>query len=176
MLRSSAVTDNQWYFNNSPISGALEQTYTAKSAGSYTVRNSENGCISAPSNAITVTLTATPTAAISYKGSPFCPTGTGAPTLTGKTGGIYSTTSDLAVNPTTGVVNLNVPSGTYTVDYTVPAANGCPQVNASTSIVIRQPVALTSQPEPQDICTGSSAKFTVTATGRRDHCVSKLEP
>ncbi len=165
VLRSSMITDNQWYRNGVVITGAIEQTYTATTTGNYTVRNSENGCISAPSNTIAVTLTAPPTATIAYNGSPFCPVGTGAPTLTGKSGGIYSTTSDLAVNPSTGVVNLAVPAGTYKIDYTIPSAGGCPQVTTSTSIVIRQVISITTQPESESICTGATAKFTVVATG-----------
>lgn len=45
VLTSSSTTNNQWYLNGSPISGATSQSYTMISSGSYQVGVSNgNGC------------------------------------------------------------------------------------------------------------------------------------
>ncbi|WP_224995324.1 T9SS type A sorting domain-containing protein [Cesiribacter sp. SM1] len=56
VLTSSATTGNQWYRNDVLISMANGQTYTATESGSYTVIVTENGCSSAASEPITVTV------------------------------------------------------------------------------------------------------------------------
>ena len=64
-LTSSSASGNQWLLNGNPIGGATNQTYVATAAGSYTVTTTDgNGCTSAPSAAVVVTvnpLPATPT-------------------------------------------------------------------------------------------------------------------
>ncbi|NGY38053.1 hypothetical protein FQU23_011090, partial [Flavobacterium sp. XN-5] len=55
VLTSSATTGNQWYVGGTLISGATSQTYTATTAGSYTVIVTV-GCPSAPSAATVVTI------------------------------------------------------------------------------------------------------------------------
>ncbi len=45
-LVSSDTTGNQWYFNGNIITGATDQTYQPSQSGSYTVRNTLNGCMS----------------------------------------------------------------------------------------------------------------------------------
>jgi trimeric autotransporter adhesin len=163
MLTSSATAGNQWFRNGGLV--ASGQSYVATSTGSYTVRTNENGCYSAPSTAVAVTATTLPAATITYSGSPFCPAGTATPTLTGTKGGTYSTTSDISVNATTGVVNLSVPAGTYAVNYTIAASGGCNAVTSTTSIIIRQPAAITTQPVAGAVCTGNSISFNVVASG-----------
>ncbi|NLH52651.1 MAG: T9SS type A sorting domain-containing protein, partial [Bacteroidales bacterium] len=56
-LISSAPNGNQWYRNNTPIPGATQQTYVVTESGSYYVVVTLNGCSSAPSNIIEVTIT-----------------------------------------------------------------------------------------------------------------------
>lgn len=56
-LNSSAPNGNQWYRNNTPIPGATQQTYVVTESGSYYVVVTLNGCSSAPSNIIEVTIT-----------------------------------------------------------------------------------------------------------------------
>ena len=43
-LRSSALTNNQWFLNGLPIPNATNQTLTAFQSGSYSVRANANGC------------------------------------------------------------------------------------------------------------------------------------
>ena len=72
------------------------------------------------------------TATISYGGSPYCATGTATVTLTGQTGGTFSSASGLSLNATTGTINLSSSfPGTYTVTYTYSGGT------ASTSVLIR---------------------------------------
>ena len=54
LIRSDAPIGNQWYFNDSPISGATDQYYIFTSEGSYYTIVTINGCSSARSNSINV--------------------------------------------------------------------------------------------------------------------------
>lgn len=164
VLTSSAETGNFWYVNGG-YTGITTPTFTATVTGSYTVRTNENSCMSAASAAMPVTVTSKPTATVTYTGTPFCPTGGATPTLTGTRGGTFSTTSDIAVNATTGTVNLSVPAGTYSIDYTIPPTGGCDAVTVTTSIAVRQMPAITTQPVAGAVCTGNNISFSVAATG-----------
>ncbi|HEV2830689.1 MAG TPA: T9SS type A sorting domain-containing protein, partial [Hanamia sp.] len=46
ILLSSASTGNQWYLNENLVPGAVNPTYLPATGGSYTVRNTSNGCTS----------------------------------------------------------------------------------------------------------------------------------
>ena len=83
-------------------------------------------------------ITQLPAATISYDGTPYCANeGTANVTQTGTTGGSYSSTSGLSINSGTGAIDLAASTpGTYTVTYTIAASDGCPQVQATTSITI----------------------------------------
>ena len=54
----------QWRLNGTPIANATNYYYIASAAGSYDVVVTQSSCVSAPSNAITVTVTPPPSAAI----------------------------------------------------------------------------------------------------------------
>jgi hypothetical protein len=54
-LTSNSLIDNQWYLNGTIISGAIGQTYTAISNGTYTVKVTTSGCSSASSVPIVIT-------------------------------------------------------------------------------------------------------------------------
>ena len=58
ILTSSISTGYRWYNNNIQIPNATNQTYTATSNGTYTVRAISNGCLSVNSNSISVVITA----------------------------------------------------------------------------------------------------------------------
>jgi hypothetical protein len=78
-------------------------TPSTSTAGTYTVTYSvtPGGC-SAFTTTTSVTITALPTATISYAGSPFCKTVTsGLVTITGTTGGTYSSTAGLTIDAST---------------------------------------------------------------------------
>jgi hypothetical protein len=109
-------------------------------AGNYTVTYTiaaANGCGQVQTTA-SITITSAPVATISYAGSPFCITGgTINVTQTGTTGGVYSSTAGLTLNPGTGAITLgSSAAGNYTVTYTIAGAGGCAQLQATTSVTI----------------------------------------
>lgn len=53
-LHSDAPSGNQWYYNNNPISGAIDQDYVVTANGDYFDIVTINGCSSDTSNIITV--------------------------------------------------------------------------------------------------------------------------
>ncbi len=109
-------------------------------AGTYTVTYTmaATGACVAQTATTNVTITAVPAASLSYSGSPFCKSITsGSPTLTGTTGGTYSSTAGLSINSSTGVINPSTSTaGTYTVTYTVAAAGGCSVYTTTSSVTI----------------------------------------
>ncbi|MEI6123366.1 MAG: HYR domain-containing protein [Bacteroidota bacterium] len=102
-----------------------------------------NDC-SERTDSVLLTVTAIPTATISYAGIPFCRTITApqAVTLNGTnayTGGIFIADAGLAINPTTGDITPNSSvAGTYTVTYTIPASGGCAAVPVTTLVKINE--------------------------------------
>jgi gliding motility-associated-like protein len=122
LLSSSAIANNQWFFNGNPLAGATNKTYYATNSGNYTVSVTGAGGCSKTSVATTVTVT---NATINYTGNPYCNTGTATVVQTGETGGNYtSSPTGLNINATTGEINLAASSiGTYTITYTVGVAN-----------------------------------------------------
>jgi gliding motility-associated-like protein len=105
-----------------------------------------------------IVITKTPTASISYTGSPFCTTLTTdqAVILTGTeafTGGIYSSTTGLTINASTGAITPSTSTpGAYVVTYTLAAAAGCSQVQTTTNIVINPRPIATATPTSATIC------------------------
>ncbi len=115
-------------------------TPSSSTAGTYTVTYTmaaAGGC-SAQTATTSVTITAIPSATISYSGSPFCiNSGSVSVTQTGTPGGTYSSTSGLSINASTGAINLTASSaGTYTVTYTIAAAGGCAIYTTTNNITI----------------------------------------
>ncbi|MES2645342.1 MAG: Ig-like domain-containing protein, partial [Bacteroidota bacterium] len=122
-------------------------TYTpgANESGIITLILTANGntpCANAIATK-SLTITALPTANISYTGSSFCKSDTATKTVTlagsgAYTGGTFTATpAGLALNNTSGSINAAGSSaGTYTVTYTIPASAGCGIVTASTTVTI----------------------------------------
>jgi len=102
----------------------------------------QNGvCPSVNSNPATITVTPLPSATISYPSSPYCSnSGSASVTITGTSGGTYSSTSGLSINSSSGIINLNASTnGTYTVTYTIAASGGCAAYSTSTNVTITDP-------------------------------------
>ena len=109
--------------------GQTTQTATGLCAGSYTVTVSSMDC-SIGTATVTIASILPDNASFSYSQSTFCQTGANpSPTVTGLTGGTFSSTAGLSINATTGEIDVAASAlGTYTVTYTT---NGtCP--NSST--------------------------------------------
>ena len=116
-------------------------TPSLNSPGAYTVTYflpvSPSGC-SAVSTTASVTITAAPSATITYTNSPYCQTlGLQPVTQNGTPGGTYTSTTGLIINSSTGVItpSTSTPS-TYTVTYTIAAAGGCADFTTTTTVKI----------------------------------------
>ncbi|MCF6130632.1 hypothetical protein L1S35_13205, partial [Flavobacterium sp. AS60] len=112
-----------------------------------------------------------PTASISYT-TPFCSTLATAQsvTLTGTgtyTGGTYSSTAGLTINPATGAITPSTSTpNTYTVSYTIAASAGCAPVVVTTSVTITAlPTATISYATPFCSSVATAQSVTLTGTG-----------
>jgi gliding motility-associated-like protein len=165
------LTNFLWNFGDGTTSNLKDPIHQYAIPGTYnvtlTATNAE-GCSTTSTNAVTVIQT--PTAVINYVGSPYC---TNLPavqnvTLTGTgayTGGVYSSTIGLTINPTTGSINLlSSTPGTYTVTYAIPTTNNC-KVTAVTTTVKITPIATANIVYPAASCISSATTQNVTITG-----------
>ncbi|MFL9845884.1 fibronectin type III domain-containing protein, partial [Flavobacterium rhizosphaerae] len=117
---------------------------------------------------LAVTVNTAPDATISYN-TPFCITGTPeSVTLTGDTGGTYSSTDGLALDPSTGEITPDQSiAGTYTVTYTIPASE-CDEFTTTTEVVIQPVPQVTFSYDGSPYCANAgtaSATFTGTTGG-----------
>lgn len=117
-------------------------TPSTAATGTFTYYVSQStACGESPRTAITVTVTAGPSATIAYAttllcnvaGSPSVPV-----TQTGSAGGTYTISpAGLIINPATGELS---PAGaqpkTYTITYTVPGSGGCGNFVTTTSVTV----------------------------------------
>ncbi|HEX9980440.1 MAG TPA: fibronectin type III domain-containing protein, partial [Flavobacterium sp.] len=152
------------------VAGAVAGTYTSSSPGlvidsvtgvinlaastpgnyivtSTTVPTTGGICPSIPNITTirSVTITAVPDAAVSYGTTPYCNSidTAQAVTLTGTSGGTYSSSSGLFINAVNGniIPGLSTP-GIYTVTYTIAASGGCPAFTTTTQVEIIQAPAI----------------------------------
>ena len=130
------------------------------------------GCAAVPVTT-SVTITAVPTASINYAGSPFCRSLVAAQsvTLTGTgayTGGTYSSTVGLTINPATGDITPSTSTaGTYIVTYLIPASGGCAAVTVTASVTITavQTASISYAGNPYCSSLAGSQPVTITGTG-----------
>ena len=123
--------------SNNGITGSWSPSAISNTTGGTYVFTPSVG-LCAEGYTLNVTVNPAPTATISYAGTPYCIDATDpSPTLIGTGGGIYSSTSGLTINASTGVIDLSAgPTGVNNVTYTIAAAGGCPVVVATTSVTI----------------------------------------
>ncbi|WP_345088794.1 GEVED domain-containing protein [Flavobacterium chungnamense] len=77
--------------------------------------------------------------------------------------GVWSSSNALIATVDSSGIVTGVTEGTATISYTV-TDNGC--ATASTYVVnVKEPVTITTQPQPQVILTGTNATFSVVSTG-----------
>jgi hypothetical protein len=141
---------------------SIEISYAAKAATGATGTKTATASANAKNGVAQIlTLVSTASATISYTGSPYCSAGgTAAVTLTGTTGGTYSSTAGLDINASTGAVNLATSTpGTYTVTYTFGGIYTT-TANITVKATPTSPVVTT----PVNYCINASASQ-LTATG-----------
>ena len=144
---------------------------TGSTAGTYTVTYTvaaAGGC-GVYTTPTSVTINPAPTGTFAYSGTPYCATVTSAmPTGTALTaGGIYSATpNSLTINGTTGEINPSTSAaGTYTVTYTVAAANGCNPYTTTATVSVDNPVVTLSAAANTMNCGDPAVALTITPTG-----------
>jgi hypothetical protein len=112
--------------NPRTVSPTTTTTFTATGTDS-------NGCTN--TGATTITVNAQDSATFSYSANTYCANGTDpTPTITGTSGGAFTSTTGLSINASTGEIDLDASTvGTYSVTYTTTGV--CPD-NQSTNITI----------------------------------------
>ncbi len=141
------------------VTGSI--TPSTSTAGTYTVTYTiaaSGGCPEVTTTA-SVTITLAPAASVFYSATPYCVNqGQAVPSFGGTTGGTYSSTGGLDINPATGVVTLaSTTPGLYVVTYTIPASNGCAAFSTSAGIDVRAM-------EDASFSYGGTTTFCVTGT------------
>ncbi|WP_028526834.1 MopE-related protein [Runella limosa] len=145
-----ADLDNDGYSSGATLTQCLRPT-NYKAASELT---STTGDCNDNNAAIINSLSAT----ISYAGTPFCKTLTSAVvTLTGSSGGTFSSTSGLSIDGTTGAINPSTSTaGTYTVTYSIASSGGCAGVNATTVVAIQGKPTITLNTLQQTLNEGNN--------------------
>ncbi|MGM1055381.1 MAG: T9SS type A sorting domain-containing protein [Bacteroidota bacterium] len=136
----------------------------------YTIPES-GGCESKTAET-TVNITAVPKATLVYNDAPFCTDSelSYEVTFTNTEGnfenGTFSGTTGLVIDATTGAINPDgSTSGSHTVTYTIPTAEGCDAVTTTVDITVYREVSINSQPFNIGTCTGEGVEFEVSAAG-----------
>jgi hypothetical protein len=155
---SSATVSNPTVTLTNTTSAPITTTYTLTAT-------TASGCVATAS--VTVTVNPAAVATFSY-GAPasFCTSQTTAQAVTlgtGATAGVFSSTTGLTLNATTGAITPSTSTpGTYTVTNTVAAAGGCAAVTATTQVTITAPQTATFSYANASACAGSTALLTPT--------------
>lgn len=118
--------------------------------------------------AFTLHASQAPSGTISYPASPFCSAvaTAQAPEATITGGGAYSASpAGLSIDSATGTVNPSLSTvGAYTVSYTIPATDSCPEFSASATVVINPAPGAPGVTSPVTYCQDAVAA-PLTATG-----------
>src|SRR5690606_4437759 len=118
----STIGPTSGFSNASGINNQKNYTPGVLTQTTWYRRTVTSGSCSDVSPVIQLAVNPSPSASISYSGSPYCANaGTATVAHSGTTGGTYSSTSGLSINSTTGEINLSSSTpATYLVTYTIP--------------------------------------------------------
>jgi len=130
ILTASGASTYVWNDGNTDNPRTVSPTTTTLFTATGT---DSNGCSS--SGGTTITVNAQDSAAFSYAASAYCANGTDpTPTITGTSGGAFTSTAGITLNSSTGEIDLDASTvGTYSITYTTTGV--CP-ANQSTNITI----------------------------------------
>jgi gliding motility-associated-like protein len=160
------------------VSGAIIPSTSSPGTYVVTYTIAANGGCAQLTTTKTIVITATPTATISYAGTPFCKSLTTAQvvTLTGTTGGAFSAApAGLSINVSTGaIIPSTSTAGTYTVTDSIPATGGCAAITATTSVTITTSPAATITYAGSPFCKTVTTSQSVTLTGTAGGTYSAL--
>ncbi|TGE25944.1 T9SS type A sorting domain-containing protein [Hymenobacter aquaticus] len=145
--------------------GALN--LVASTPGTYTVTNTvaASGNCAAVTATTSVTISPATTATFAYSASTFCQSAANpTPSITGTSGGTFSSTAGLSINATTGAINLAASTpGTYTVTYRV--GGNCPSSGTQQVTITSAPLATFSYANAAYCVSGAANPAPVFATG-----------
>ncbi|PZR28447.1 MAG: hypothetical protein DI535_06090 [Citrobacter freundii] len=149
------------YYTDAAGTTALANPSAVSTGGTYYIQGTSAGGCTTPVKPVQVVISPLPVATIAYNGAPFCGATTVAVSQTGQTGGTYSSTAGLSLNPTTGAINVGSSTpGTYTVTYTF--TNGtCTNTATTTVTIINAPALVTHDPAP--VCSPATVDLTASA-------------
>lgn len=153
----SSITSAGLGFSN--LSNGTNQGYTPQTLSQTTWyrRIVTSGSEADTSAVVKITVDPMPEVTISYDQSPYCGTGTATVTLTGFSGGTFSSSSGLSINASTGTVNLSssIP-GSYTVNYSF--NSGACTSTITANIDVGDPTLTITNPLP--VCGSPTADLT----------------
>ncbi|MDI9880560.1 hypothetical protein [Flectobacillus longus] len=171
------ITGYQWYKNGAILTGATSSTY------SITAQTSMNGdkytvvvkgiCGDETSTEATLNVDAKPSISVNPVGATKCVGDTYTFSVTASNAGGYQWILNDADISGANNASHTIPSicnicdaGTYKVEVFGTGACASESVTSSpTSLVVKLPIDITSDPSSQTVCEGSSVTFSVTATG-----------
>jgi hypothetical protein len=141
-----------WRLNGNPITGATAQTYTASTAGVYSLVVSNNQGCTATSGNTTVVVNALPTATITASGTTTICAGSSV-TLSAPAGAAYVWSNGATTQSITAST-----AGAYTVTVN---SNGCTATSSATTVTVNAlPVATISASGVTNLCQGGSVTLT----------------
>ncbi len=124
---------------------------------------SQSGICSGAPTTFSITVNPLPVATFTYSANSFCAVGTTIPTITGTSGGTFSSSNGLIINATTGVIDLAASTpGIYTITYTLTVGNCTitPTATITINAIPNTPIVTT----PIVYCQNTTATA-LTATG-----------
>ncbi|WP_291276152.1 hypothetical protein, partial [Flavobacterium sp.] len=163
VLTASAGSSYKWMNGSTAITGATSQTYTATTAGSYTVEVSNAAGCKATSTATTVTVNTAPNAPTVTSAVSYCQHATAAALTANGTGLKWyadnTTTTALSTAPTPATTTAGTTN--YYVSQT---SNGCESARAQITVTVNiLPTVVITASTPTTFCTGGSATLTASA-------------
>ena len=168
----AGMADYNWNFSNGNIGSQTGNILYAyfNSAGSGTLKvkvTDSDGCeATSLEEDFTFMVNALPVATISYGATSFCKTGTASVTITGQTGGTFTSDAQLDINESTGLINLaNSSAGPHTITYSF--GNGTCSNTATAGITINAEPTIAAAMTNQTLCDVTTATLdgTVPAIG-----------
>jgi gliding motility-associated-like protein len=164
ILQSNSGTGNQWYKDLALIPGETNQSYTAVTAGTYTVAvTNGSGCVTnSSSSGVIVTVNSLPNVTAISGPANVCVSSNISLTST-PAGGVWSSsnTGTATIN-SSGILN-GVSSGVLTATYTYTDINSC-SASAGAGITVNPlPAATISAGSSTTFCSGGSVTLTASA-------------
>ncbi|WP_298535077.1 proprotein convertase P-domain-containing protein, partial [uncultured Algibacter sp.] len=161
----SDLSDGGIYSNVTTATLNITSASVTENNNQYRVVISSNvpGCGPLTSSAGTLTVDVLDDATFNYNAAAYCADASDpTPTITGLTGGTFSSTAGLSIDGSTGVIDLSASTpATYAVTYTT--SGTCPNssnINVTINVVPSAPIVST----PVEYCVGDTASA-LTATG-----------